>query len=216
MKRFSILLVLLLLVGLVVPALAQGEETFVTVMHYFTGELGRAALNDIFTAFQEESGLTVFDNPIGHEDFKTTILVMAAGGDLPDMFSYWAGARVQFVVDSGALAPIDDMWDANNLSDVVPASIAEGATIYNGQRYLIPFGYHYVGMFYNPTVMAQAGVTEFPHHLGRFPGPVRHAPGRRRDAHRARLAQPLAGTVLVRLPVAAHCRAGIPRPPDGR
>ncbi len=162
MKRFSILLVLLLLVGLVVPALAQGEETFVTVMHYFTGELGRAALNDIFTAFQEESGLTVFDNPIGHEDFKTTILVMAAGGDLPDMFSYWAGARVQFVVDSGALAPIDDMWDANNLSDVVPASIAEGATIYNGQRYLIPFGYHYVGMFYNPAVMAQAGVTEFP------------------------------------------------------
>src|SRR5690606_23622359 len=80
----------------------------------------------------------------------------------PDLFSYWAGARVQFIVDSGRLAPIDDMWNNNNLDDVVPASLASGATMYSGQRYLIPFGYHYAGMFYNPKVMAEAGVTEFP------------------------------------------------------
>lgn len=40
--------------------------------------------------------------------------------------------------------------------------VAAGATLYNGQRYLIPFGYHYAGMFYNTKVMADAGVTEFP------------------------------------------------------
>lgn len=162
MKRLSILVALLLMVGVVFPAMAQEGESFVTVMHYFTGELGRASLNEIFQAFQSETGITVFDNPIGHEDFKTTILVMAAGGDLPDMFSYWAGARVQFVVDSGRLAPIDDLWNENNLDEVVPASIAEGATIYNGERYLIPFGYHYAGFFYNPHVMEEVGISEFP------------------------------------------------------
>ena len=34
--------------------------------------------------------------------------------------------------------------------------------MYNGARYLVPFGYHYAGMFYNAKVMADAGVTEFP------------------------------------------------------
>ncbi len=162
MKRLSVLLVAILLVAGVFPVLAQEGESFVTVMHYFTGTLGRESLNQIFEEFQTESGVTIFDNPIGHEDFKTTILVMAAGGDLPDLFSYWAGARTQFVVDSGQLASLDEMWTANNLDEVVPASIVEGATMYNGAHYLIPFGYHYAGFFYNPAVMEAAGITEFP------------------------------------------------------
>jgi multiple sugar transport system substrate-binding protein/raffinose/stachyose/melibiose transport system substrate-binding protein len=140
-----------------------GEESSVTVMHYFTGALGREAIVEIFGKFHEETpDITIFDNPIGHEDFKSTVLIMLAGGDPPDIFSYWAGARVQFIVDSDRLAPIDDLWEEANLDDVVPASVAEGATMYNGERYLIPFGYHFVGMFYNPEVMEQAGVTEFP------------------------------------------------------
>lgn len=163
MRRTLMLLAALSLL-LVVPIGAQDGETesLVTVMHYFTGELGREGLNDIFETFQTNTSVTVFDNPIGHEDFKSTILVMAAGGDLPDMFSYWAGARTQFVVDSGRLATIDDLWAAAGLDDVVPASVAEGATLYNGERYLIPFGYHYAGLFYNPAVMAEAGIEEFP------------------------------------------------------
>jgi ABC-type glycerol-3-phosphate transport system substrate-binding protein len=141
---------------------AQEQHGMVTIMHYFTGELGREGLNKIFTSFQDEQGVTIFDNPIGHEDFKTAILVMAAGGNLPDMFSYWAGARTQFVVDSGRIAPLDDLWESADLGEVVPASLAEGATLYNGMRYLVPFGYHYAGMFYNTKVMADAGITEFP------------------------------------------------------
>lgn len=144
------------------PAVAQDSQGLVTMMHYFTGELGREGINQIFARFQETQPVTIFDNPVGHEDFKTAILVMAAGGSLPDMFSYWAGARTQFVVDSGQLAPIGEMWAANGLDQVVPASLAESATLYNGERYLIPFGYHYAGMFYNATLMAEHGITEFP------------------------------------------------------
>jgi len=139
--------------------LAQQE---VTISHYFTGELGRAGLEEIFAKFKESKGITVKDSPIGHEDFKTGILVRAAGGNLPDVFSYWAGARTQFVVDAGNLGTIDDMWAARGLDNVVAKSVADGATIYNGDRYLVPFGYHYAGMFYNTKVMRDAGVTEFP------------------------------------------------------
>ena len=78
------------------------------------------------------------------------------------MFSYWAGARTQFVVDGGNIAAIDDAWAANGLDAVIAKSVADGATMYNGSRHLVPFGYHYAGMFYNAKVMADAGVTEFP------------------------------------------------------
>ena len=140
-------------------ALAEGE---VTITHYFSGDLGLAGLEKIFAKFKEEKGISVKDNPIGHEDFKTGILVRAAGGNLPDVFSYWAGARTQFVVDAGNLGAIDDMWAGRGLDAVVAKSVADGATMYNGARYLVPFGYHYAGMFYNAKVMADAGVTEFP------------------------------------------------------
>ncbi|MEZ5666346.1 MAG: extracellular solute-binding protein [Alphaproteobacteria bacterium] len=144
------------------PALAQDGQGLVTIMHYFTGDLGREGLNKIFGRFQDQNAVTIFDNPIGHEDFKTAILVMAAGGSLPDMFSYWAGARTQFVVDSGQIGTIDDLWASAGLDQVVPASLAAGATVYNGQRYLIPFGYHYAGMFYNAKLLAEHGITSFP------------------------------------------------------
>ena len=91
--------------------LGRGGE--VTISHYFTGELGLKAFNEQFAKFTAATGIAMKDSPIGHEDFKTDILVRAAGNSLPDVFSYWAGARVQFVVDSSALHPIDEMWAAN-------------------------------------------------------------------------------------------------------
>ena len=134
----------------------------VTISHYFTGELGKAAIDRIAGNFAEESGFTLKDSPVGHEDFKTDILVRAAGGSLPDVFSYWAGARVQFVVDSNSLTPIDDMWAREGMDDVIAKALADSATLYNGNRYLVPAGYHYAGFFYNKKVMDDAGVEEFP------------------------------------------------------
>ena len=138
---------------------AEGE---VTISHYFTGELGLESLKQQFAKFEADTGFTMKDSPVGHEDFKTDILVRAAGSSLPDVFSYWAGARVQFVVDSGALTPIDDMWNRDDLNAIIAKSVADSATMYNGHRYLVPFNYHYAGMFYNPHVLADAGITEMP------------------------------------------------------
>lgn len=153
--------------SLAIPALGLGRVAWaqsgeVTISHYFTGELGLKAFNEQVARFTEATGIAMKDSPVGHEDFKTDILVRAAGNSLPDVFSYWAGARVQFIVDSGALHPIDEMWAANNLDAVVAKPVADSATIYNGQRYLVPFNYHYAGMFYNTKVLADAGMTAPP------------------------------------------------------
>ena len=152
----------------ILPAMLVGQAAWsqdkgdITISHYFTGELGLEALQEQIAKFEADSGYTLKDSPVGHEDFKTDILVRAAGQSLPDVFSYWAGARVQFVVDSNALRPIDDLWASAGLDDVVATSVADSATLYNGERYLVPFNYHYAGLFYNKKVFADAGVTDLP------------------------------------------------------
>ena len=150
-----------------VPALALGTNAFaqggdVTITHYFTGEFGLKVFNEQVAKFEAATDYTMKNSPVGHEDFKTDILVRAAGDSLPDVFSYWAGARTQFVVDSGSLHAIDEMWNRDGLDAVVAKSVADSATLYNGKRYLVPFNYHYAGMFYNTKVFADAGVTEMP------------------------------------------------------
>lgn len=138
-------------------------QSKVQVMHYFSDTLGQETFASLVKGFEgQNQSLSVSVNPMDHEAFKNTIMVMLAGNSPPDLFSYWAGARVQFVVDSDSLAPIDDMWQEANLDNVFPAGLANAASVYEGQKYLIPIGYHYAGMFYNPAVMARAGITEMP------------------------------------------------------
>ena len=154
-RALVLLLVPLLTLGAAAAVVAQEE---VNISHYFSGELNQDNLNTVMANFTESTGISVVDNPIGHEDFKAGILLGVSSGVLPDVFSYWAGARVQSVVDAGALQPIDAMWDAAGLDDVVPAGVADAATLYNGERYFIPFNIHYAGLFYNPKVWAEAGI----------------------------------------------------------
>jgi multiple sugar transport system substrate-binding protein/raffinose/stachyose/melibiose transport system substrate-binding protein len=56
------------------------------------------------------------------------------------------------------LAPIDEMWAANDLDSQFSPGMIESAVTYDGQKYLLPFGYHIAEMFYNPKVFADAGV----------------------------------------------------------
>ena len=166
-----------------VPGTAAAESD-VTISHYFTGDLGKAAIDSISGRFAEDTEYVLKDSLIDHEEFKVDILVRAAGQSMPDVFSkwvdagwtltkmfdralpdvlsYWAGARVQFLVDTGSLTPIDDLWAREGMDDIIAKSIADSATMYDGNRYLIPAGYHYAGMFYNRRVMDEAGITEFP------------------------------------------------------
>lgn len=153
----------LLLSSLAVPVVGMAGRAFaasdkITIADYFTGNLGLKAFNGELARFTKTTGIKVVDSPIGMEDFKTNILVRAAGHALPDVFSYWAGARVQFIVDSHSLHPIGKAWDKAGLSKIIAKPIAEAATIYDGKRYLVPFDYHYVGMFYNVKVMKKIGM----------------------------------------------------------
>ncbi len=143
------------------PPAAAAKQT-VNIIHYYSGDLGKKTMDDIISSYNASQDKYEFvDNTTGHEDFKTQILVMLAGDNPPDIFSYWSGARTQFVVDSNRLMDLDDFWTANNLDKVIPASLKPIST-YDGKIYNIPQNAHIVGFFYNPKVLKAAGVTDTP------------------------------------------------------
>jgi ABC-type glycerol-3-phosphate transport system substrate-binding protein len=147
------------------PAATQAPtaaQSVVNITHYFSDALGKKWITQLTDGFDAaEPQFKVVDNTTGHEDFKTQILVMLAGNNPPDIFSYWAGARTQFVVDANRLMPLDDWWAANKMDDVIPASLKPLAT-YNGKIYAVPMNAHIVGFFYNPKAMQKAGITTMP------------------------------------------------------
>lgn len=157
----SLLTVIVLLLTSVMLVSAQSTSD-INIVHYFSSDLGREAMNKIIADFEAANPqYKVVDNSAGHEDFKTQILVDLAGANPPDFFSYWAGARTQFVVDGNQLMNLDDFWTQNKLDDVIPAGV-KTAAVYNDHVFLIPMNVHIEGLFYNPKVMAAAGITTMP------------------------------------------------------
>jgi len=140
------------------PSDEEGQYGEVTLAHYYGSSLGQQAIDEIDAGW---TGGTVVLSPIEHEAFKDAILVQLAGGEPPDVFSYWAGARTKSVQSNGYLTPIDDVYANAGVMDNFPPAIAQ-AGIIDGTAYLLPFGYHYVAFFYNPKVMESAGITEMP------------------------------------------------------
>ncbi|NQT60774.1 MAG: extracellular solute-binding protein [Bacteroidetes bacterium] len=137
------------------------EPEKVTFFHYFSGTLS-GGMDDLVSTFNEENPqYNLTHTPVDHEAFKTSILVMLSGGNPPDLFSYWAGARVQFIVDADRLAPIDDVYEDYGVSELFSEAVQSAAT-YNGHKYFLPLTQHYVAFFYNKEVFKRAGVASVP------------------------------------------------------
>lgn len=148
---------LLVLVLCMIPAWTFAAEK-VTFLHYFSGTLA-GGIEDLVATFNADNPqYELSHTPVDHEAFKTSIRVMLSGGNPPDLFSYWAGARVQFIVDADRLAPIDDVFEANNLNTLFSEAVNQGCT-YDGKKYFLPLTQHYVPFFYNKAVFEKVGVT---------------------------------------------------------
>ena len=175
-------IMLLIVLGIVIPAAGQeGEVKQVTLMHYFSGELGNKAIAEIITNFTAaHKDFVILSNPIGHEDFKTTILIMLAGDEPPDIFSYWAGARMQFVVDAGRLAPIDDMWESAGPGRHHSGLAGVGRDHLQRPALPDPVRLPLCRVLLQPAGVRRCGHHHPAHDLGRVPGRLRNAEGGRR------------------------------------
>lgn len=159
MWTFGGCLLLLGVVSIVPTAGAAEQPVRINFLHFYSSPSGNRAIESMVEAVNAgHPAFVVQVNHFEHESFKAAILAMLSGNTPPDLFSYWAGARVQALVDAGYLEPIDDLWDQIGLDQRFGPAITRACT-YNGRKYVIPLNQYYVAFFYNTAIFEQHGLS---------------------------------------------------------
>jgi ABC-type glycerol-3-phosphate transport system substrate-binding protein len=126
------------------------------IFEYYFHEFMWNAIDTSVRAFNQRHPDLRLDNvALDHESFKPAITKMLLKQHPPDLFSYWAGARTQAVVERALVAPIDDVWTRENFDQRFPAALVASACTYQGRKYLVPVMQHYVAFFYNKKLFEQ-------------------------------------------------------------
>lgn len=131
----------------------------ISFFHYFSGTLSGGIDEMVATVNRQSPGYSVLASGLDHEAFKTMIPASLERGNPPELFSYWAGERVQALVAQEQLQPIDDLWERENLSSQFSPTIIDSAVTYDGRKYLLPITQHIVLFFYNKKVFEEHKLT---------------------------------------------------------
>ncbi len=123
--------------------------------HYYSGTLSGGLADMTNEVNQSQTQFHVKATALDHEAFKSMILTMLDKENPPELFSYWAGARVQHLVDQGKLTSIDDLWKNQELGKRFSPSIVKAACTYNNKKYLLPIDQHLVVFFYNTQLFEE-------------------------------------------------------------
>lgn len=110
--------------------------------------------------FTEETGIKVEYEQLTNDQLNSKILVsMAAGGKDLDVFMYMAYQNTNQYVQNGWLEPLNDYYadDAEfDIDDFMKGGIE--ASSVDGKLYGIPHGSEYSILFYNKTMIDEAGI----------------------------------------------------------
>jgi len=116
----------------------------------------KKAYQDVFNAFKKAAGTDVKVNTVDHNSFQENINNYLQGS--PDeVFTWFAGNRMQFFAAQGLLTPIDDVWSGfqNQYSD----AFIKASTAADGKKYFVPFYNYPWAFFYRPSVFKAKGYT---------------------------------------------------------
>ena len=116
----------------------------------------KKAYQDVFNAFTKASTTAVKVNTVDHNSFQENINNYLQGS--PDeVFTWFAGNRMQFFAAQGLLTPIDDVWAG--FQDQYSDAFIKASTAADGKKYFVPIYNYPWAFFYRPSVFAAKGYT---------------------------------------------------------
>ncbi len=135
-------------------AAPEAPSGTVTVGSNASDELTREAYGAAFALFEEQSGVDLEINTVDHNTFQEQINTYLQGRP-DDVFTWFAGFRMQFFADRGLATPINDVWEqiGGNYSD----AFKQASTGLDGNQYFVPFITYPWALFYRKSVWEDAG-----------------------------------------------------------
>ncbi len=116
----------------------------------------KKAYQAVFDAFTKAATTSVKVNTVDHNSFQENINNYLQGS--PDeVFTWFAGNRMQFFAAQGLLTPIDDVWTGfqSQYSD----AFIKASTAADGKKYFVPLYNYPWAFFYRPSVFKAKGYT---------------------------------------------------------
>jgi ABC-type glycerol-3-phosphate transport system substrate-binding protein len=131
-----------------------GAET-VTVWHYFSDEQQVRLMDEYKAKFEaEHEGSTVENVFVPYDQMNSKLISAAGAGQGPDVVVF-NGAEASTLALGGALAPMDEYWDAYEDADQFPEAVIHevDGTMYAAQGYV-----NLLGLWYNKDILDEIGV----------------------------------------------------------
>ncbi len=117
-------------------------------------DVPKKAYQSVFDAFNKQYGTTVTVNTVDHNSFQENINNYLQGS--PDeVFTWFAGYRMQFFAEQGLLTPIDDVWAG--FEDQYSEGFISASTGADGQKYFVPFYNYPWAFFYRKSLFEEKG-----------------------------------------------------------
>ncbi|MFC8126315.1 ABC transporter substrate-binding protein [Streptomyces sp. NPDC057302] len=112
------------------------------------------AYASVTNAFTEDSGLKVKTNTVDHDTFQKSISTYLQGTP-DDVFTWFAGYRMQYFAKKKLAHPIDDVWEkiGSGFSDAAK-QLSKGE---DGKYYFVPLYNYPWAVFYRKSVFKEKG-----------------------------------------------------------
>lgn len=120
----------------------------------YSDAIPKKALAGVLATFQKQSGLKIKLNTVDHNSFQEQINNYLQGRP-DDVFSWFAGNRMQFFAQKGLASDINDVW-AKVGSNFSPA-LKKASTGTDGKQYFVPLYNYPWGVFYMKSVFKKYG-----------------------------------------------------------
>lgn len=124
----------------------------------------KKAYTSVTEAFAKDSGLTVKTNTVDHDTFQKSISTYLQGTP-DDVFTWFAGYRMQYFAKKKLCSPLDDVWDSigAGFSDATK-QLSRGE---DGKYYFVPLYNYPWAVFYRKSLFTERGY-QVPQKWGEF------------------------------------------------
>ncbi|UXY23971.1 ABC transporter substrate-binding protein [Streptomyces cynarae] len=131
-----------------------GGSKTVTLGSNASDAVPKKAFANMYSAFKTKSGITVEVNTKDHNTFQEQINSYLQGTP-DDVFTWFAGYRMQFFAAKGLASPIDDVWQT--IGQNFPDAMKQLSKGEDGKYYFVPLYTYPWAIFYRKSVFAQHG-----------------------------------------------------------
>lgn len=168
MKKFKVLMALVLMMGVSLLAACgdektssegksskeSGEKVTLNLWHFDPGTREQVYLKAIERFEKEHPNVTVKPLLIPNDKYKQRLVVAMAGKNAPDVFATWGGGYLQEFADSGKLVDLtNEDIDYSRFVDVALKN-----STYDDKVYGLPLGIATYQFFYNKEIFKNNGI----------------------------------------------------------